>query len=495
MPNLFTRSVQRVIDAAWALRYGKPDTTTRSFSGAQTGRLFSDWVGAVGPMDVYLRRDLVALRSNSRRLAMNNDYMKSFLRMVRRNVIGPSGIVLQNRAKDDNGKLDKEANDLIEQKWADWGQRGTCTVCGQYSWLQVQWMVATLIARDGEVIVRKVRGFPNKFGFAVQLFSADHLDETLNTELPGGGDIRMGVERDQWKRPVALHLKVKASDRQYARHQRIPISEIEHLYVPEDFEQTRGLPWAHSAIRRLGMLGGYEEAALVAARAGAAKMGFFQQREGAGSYTPDETDEKGDFIDKAEPGSIEILPEGFEFKEFDPSYPNGEMPFFMKSVLRGAAAGLGVSYNGLANDLEGVNFSSIRAGLQDERDEWMVLQQFIIQGLVLPVFSAWLEQAMLKKAVPLPFSKIDKLMSPQWFPRRWKWVDPDKDSKTAERDISLGVQSRTRLAAEQGRDLREVYEELAAEEQLAKDLGVTLGASKGSVISEEKEEEDAAGDK
>ncbi len=223
------------------------------------------------------------------------------------------------------------------------------------------------------------------------------------------------------------------------------------------------------------MLGGYEEAALVAARAGAAKMGFFQQRDGGPGFGPGEEDENGDFVQDAKPGHFEVLPDGFEFKEFNPGYPNGEMPFFMKSVLRGAAAGLGVSYNGLANDLEGVNFSSLRGGALEERDEWMVLQGWLIETLHSRVFSAFLEQSMLAGALALPLSKMDKFNAPQWFPRRWKWVDPDKEGKANARDVGLGIVSRTQIAAEQGRDIQEVFKELAEEQSMAEEMGVALG--------------------
>ena len=38
-------------------------------------------------------------------------------------------------------------------------------------------MVMGTLAEDGEVLVRKVKGFDNEFGFALQLLEADHLDE------------------------------------------------------------------------------------------------------------------------------------------------------------------------------------------------------------------------------------------------------------------------------------------------------------------------------
>jgi capsid protein len=113
------------------------------------------------------------------------------------------------------------------------------------------------------------------------------------------------------------------------------------------------------------------------------------------------------------------------------------------------------------------------------------------------VFPAFLEQTLLTGAIPLPLRKFDKFNAPFWFPRRWKWVDPDKDSKAAERDVNLGVTSRTRVAADQGRDVRDVFEELAAEQKMAAEMGVKLGDpvnQTGTVPGQDNEDENATGD-
>jgi len=50
-----------------------------------------------------------------------------------------------------------------------------------------------------------------------------------------------------------------------------------------------------------------------------------------------------------------------------------------------------------------------------------------------------------------------------------------KDILAAKEEIALGVNSRTRIAAERGRDIEEVLREIAAEQKLARELGVDLG--------------------
>lgn len=467
-----------------------PRRAGRNFQAAQPSRLSPDWLTSGRAIDAYLRQGLPALVARSRSLARNNDYMKQFLRQVRRNIVGPRGISLQVKAREDNGRLDTGANGVIERSFAEWSKKGNCTVCGRMSWLELQWVCSQAVARDGEILIRLVRGFPNKWGFALQLLETDCLDVMYNRALPDGGEIRMGVEMNAWGRPVAYwvltrHPGLDGMWNGAVRHERVPAAEIIHLGIPEypGSTQTRFMPWGHTAMIRLQMLGGYEEAALAAARAGASKMGFYQDKEpdAYGSSEDHPVDADGDLIADSEPGHFERLPYNVEFKDYDPTYPHGEMQPFMKIVLRGAAAGLGVSYNGLAGDLESVNYSSLRGGAQEERDEWQLLQQWMIGGMHGPIFEAWLSQSMLTGALALPFRKFDKFNAATWRPRGWDWVDPESDLQANAGQVGLGVKSRTQIAAEKGRDLEEVLLEIKAERELAAELGVDLADVTGLI--------------
>ncbi|MBT3840841.1 MAG: phage portal protein [Verrucomicrobia bacterium] len=180
-----------------------------------------------------------------------------------------------------------------------------------------------------------------------------------------------------------------------------------------------------SAMTRLQMLGAYEEAELTAARVAASKMGFLVKERSEG-YIGD-TDEAGNPLMEVEPGAIEELPMGTTFQSWNPDHPVGNYAGFVKSCLRGIAAGLGVSYNMLANDLEGVNYSSIRAGLLDEREYYKAVQRWFIDTVITPVFEGWLETNILNGTINLPAAKLEKFNAPDWKPRRWAWVDPLKD--------------------------------------------------------------------
>jgi len=361
----------------------------RGFAGASTGRLYGSWNPGNLSGNAEVWRDLQTLRARSRDLERNDGYAKKFFRMVGSNVIGPKGIILQSTVLTNNKKPDQVARQRIEAGFKDFCKMGNCDVTGKYSFVDVARLAVTSMARDGEVLIRKVKGHDNKFGFSVQLIEADHLDENHHDELPNGNRIMMGIEFNPWGKPVAYHLykthpgEYRHAGRSYGEKERIPADEIIHLFLPWRISQSRGVPWIHAALTRLQMLDGYEEAEVTAARIAASKGGFYT-REGDSEYTGDDK-VNNQPVQEIEPGTFEILPAGFDFKQYDPTHPTTAFPAFMKAVLRGISSAFDVSYNYLANDLEGVNYSSIRAGVLDERDVWRQIQQYMITHFYTPI--------------------------------------------------------------------------------------------------------------
>jgi len=67
-------------------------------------------------------------------------------------------------------------------------------------------------------------------------------------------------------------------------------------------------------------------------------------------------------IDQYDAGTIKNIGNR-KFVNVDSDYPHQMYSAFVKAHLQGIASGLGISYHALANDLEGVNYSSIRAGV------------------------------------------------------------------------------------------------------------------------------------
>jgi hypothetical protein len=96
-------------------------------------------------------------------------------------------------------------------------------------------------------------------------------------------------------------------------------------------------------------------------------------------------------------------------------------------------------------DLESVNYSSIRAGLLDERTEWMMKQHWFQDDVVCPSFDVFLEMSILSQALPYSMSELDRLNYPEFKFRRWPWVDPRNDAQTAEILLRNRLTTRTDL--------------------------------------------------
>lgn len=445
----------------------------RSYSAGKVSRLNSDWNVPDRTADEAIYPYLNRMRGRSRDLARNNDYARRYFNLLKTNVIGHQGIRLQVRAKDSNGKLDSGANKLLEEAWKEWGKVGCCTVCGRYSWLDVQNLIIEAIARDGEILLKKITSWAgNPFGFALQLIEAEHLDINKNAVLPGGGSIRMGVQRNRYKQ--VTHYWIIGDDNSSKPE---PAEDYFHIYRPDRADQSRGVPETAAPANRLKQVDAHEEAHVIASRIGASKMGFFTSETGE-SYTGEDEDEEDEeeFTMEVEPGVFEQLPKGVNFQGWDPQFPVSSFADFEGAVLRGVASGLNVSYVSLANDLKGVSYSSIRQGELCDRDFWRVLQTWMIEHVCQPIYEIWLQWSLLTQTVKLPYGKIKKFMATAWRPRGWAWIDPLKESKASENDAKNQFKSMHDIAAAGGYDLEEIFEANRRAQQLADEYGQVIPA-------------------
>jgi lambda family phage portal protein len=439
------------------------------------------WTAMPVAPDAYITLNHATLVARSRDQWANNDYSRAFIRLIRQNVVGPVGVTMQAKATTPRGKLDADANAALEADWCEWGELGNCDVTGDMTWREVQCLFIETAARDGEVILRKVYGADaGPHGFALQFIDPQRLPVWYeNTFKHGGGFIRHGIEFNSYGRPVAYHfLSTDESDGAFYTFGgkgfvRIPATEIIHAFIREMVGQRRGLPWSSTTLKRLRNINGFEDAAVQNARAGATKMGFIQYKDGFG---PELEDDQPVTVD-AEPLHFQELPEGAEFKEFNPQFPSGETATFVKSQLRGASSGMGVPYNELANDLEGVNFSSIRQLTLDAREHYKEIQQWMIDHLVKPVRETHLRLRLLQGAVkakgkPLPADRIAVYRQCAWQPRRWAWIDPRADVDSALASIRGGLISPSTVIREQGRDPETEFQQIAADLKTMKGHGI-----------------------
>ena len=474
------------ISAAWGVLRGRPQRRS-AFKAADVNRTVLDWVTGDSAIDDDLRFNLARLRSRARDLERNSPVARHFLRMVAVNVVGPNGVRCRPQIRQADDTLDREANRFVLDAWTDWSR--AATIGGRVTFNSFSRQVIRGVARDGEAFVRLWRGFDNRFGFALEYIDPMLVDESYNKPPDqSGNEVRLGIEVDEFGRPLAYHVwdspqrLIGSSSRNRLR---IPADQMLHIYDPEQANQSRGVSWMVAVMQPMKMLDGYREAEVVAARLGAAKMGFFQRKEGLDTSTLS-PDERGNLEMEANPGTFLVLPDGYEVSAWTPDHPSSAYASFVKDKMREIATGLGVSYNSLASDLEGVNYSSMRSGLLIERDLWRTYQNWWIDSVLTPVYREWIAATSLRSitsggAEGVAVGGVDIYAPPRWSPRGWPWVDPLKDVQATKEAIEAGLGSRHQALAEQGLDYEETLEELAVEDELAAEYGVDVEVNTGPV--------------
>ena len=460
----------------------------RRFDAARIDRLTGNWMATSASINEELRADLDKLRMRGRDLVKNNDYARKFVGMCQTNIVGPDGFKLQARVENRPGVPDGLANAAIEAAFAEWSRAADIT--GTMSLRDVCDTLVGGLPSDGEFLARFIRGpeAGNRFNFAVQLIDVDRIDTTYNTTATGTGNrITMGVERDTFGRPLALWLfDGHPNDGPYTSRTRtrVSVNEVLHRFKVTTPGQARGVPWMAPGMLSLHHLGGFKLAALLAAEHGANHFGFFTTPDGISPVGAN--DEEGQPITTSQPGTFDTLPPGVQFTPFDSKYPSDNFGPFVKTTLQRIASGWGVAYHSLANDLEGVSFSSIRSGTLEERDRWAADQAWFINAFLEPLYRTWLQQALLSNAIvlpngsALPASKLDKFSGHEWQGRRWEWVDPKSDMEAKILSVRAGLIAPQDLAAQMGYDFDATLAKIAEAQRLSEQYGVTLHAYEGT---------------
>jgi lambda family phage portal protein len=463
----------------------------RQWAAAKLTGLTSDWPIYQRPVDQDIRQGLAAIRARSRELCQTSDHARGVLRIVRNNLVGAPGFVLQSRAATPRGKPDQRLRKAIEDQWRAWGKRGVCEVTGRFSWRELQRHVAETAAQDGEAFVRMLLGWDNDFGLALQVIDPEAVDILYNDDSKR---IRMGVELDEWRRPVAYYLlgepPINGGGYRYGTERyRVPAAEMMHIYRQEHAWQTRGVPWLATPAGRLHMIQGTEDAEVTASRASAAKFAAYEAHEWAPPPEPTNAGlvdaagnpismDPGAFAQDIAPGTMEVVPYGYSLNMLDPQHPNAAMPDFLKWGLRSVATGMGVSYNTLGNDAEGVNYTSLRFFLGVERDNWMELQDWFESEFCEPIRQAWTDEQLFEGRLPVRPNGEAEAHRVHWQARRWEGPDPAKQANADQTELAIGTTSLTEICTRKGRDfddlLAERMGEIAAINTAAVAAGLTL---------------------
>ncbi len=467
----------------------------RMFAAAETPAWVSSWPTDGGNLNQNLERGLAIAVRRARQHTQDNDWGRRFLLQMRTSLLGPTGMPLQMRHKKRGGNAHEAINESVEAWWSAWCREGSCELTGKHAWKDCERLAIDHLCRDGEILARELVG-RGPMGYQIQLLDPTLLDPSYRSEY-AGRRIRMSIELDDDNRPVAYWLRSQYAEAGYVakaydggQRVRIPADEIIHAFIAEEADQLRGFPWMLAGMRRLRLLGDFEESAAVASSNAAKRVGFFTAPNGDPGSPPGFADQivsaaldaakaSGKILTPAEieaitaaaqrfsttaPGQYDTLPTGYTFTPFQSDYPHINYGEYVRECVRGFTGGLGLSHATGGNNLENVNMSSARVGILDERELYKTLQDFVARKLHARVFKSALRIGLI--ASPLlarvPPSQYEALLcAATWGKRRWQDPDPVKKANSDAIRLQNRLTSPQRVMLENGDEPEEVMEEIA----------------------------------
>lgn len=464
---------------------GRVVVRSSGFFSADSGRLLAGWDTQSQNIDHYLSQELASLRARSRRMVRMNPFGKRFIATMKTNIVGPDGVIVQANTMR-NGNLDTAANEALEAAFSDWG-KNYADVTGRLSWVDMQNMAISCASQDGEFIFRKY--FTGPYGYQLRVIDPGHLDASAYI-TDRSRNLRLGVEYASDGSPSVYHFK----DPQTGVKEAVPANQIIHGFINEWPDQSRGIPWMHASLERTKHLEKYEEAAIVKARSTASTMAVVKSQPGEAAFTGSTVVEGEEplTLQEYEAGTIQDIGDR-DIVNLDSDYPHEMYAAFVKTQLQSIASGMGISYHSLSSDLEGVNYSSIRAGVLEDREVFKGLQNWFIRSLVTEVYEDVITFGGVNGKIqvngrPRGRPLVDYL-SANYQARRWAWVDPQKDGNANQMAIQASTRSRSQIIREQGADPETVFREIQAERELMLGLGLNPDALFPGAESDDQDEE------
>ena len=404
--------------------------------------------------------------------ARNNPWVAAAVDSLVGNVVG-AGI------KPQSTHPDRAVRERLQALWLRWTDHAAPDGLADYYGLQA--MAVRAMIESGESFARlRVPPEASSIPLHIELLDREQVPLDLHREIGGGARIRAGIEFDTSGRRVAYHvLSSRPGDplKPYRTDPiRVPAADCLHLFKPLAAGQLRGITWLAPVLLRLHELDQFEDAALVKAKVAALFTGFITDPDGtAGGLAGPNTG--GALTVGMEPGSLIPLPPGTDIRFSNPTEHDAYAPF-VKNHLRAIAAGLGLPYELVSGDLEGVTYSSIRAGLIEFRRRVEQLQHNVVVHLFCrPVWERFVRLAVLTGELPVrDFDRNpDAYLGCAWLPPKFDYVDPVKDVQAEIMAIGAGLKSRSQAISERGYDAEQVDGEIAADKDRADGLGLSFG--------------------
>lgn len=379
---------------------------------------------------------------------------------------------------------DDDLDNQIEALMAGWSRRQACDVAGRHSLRRMIRLAEACRIVDGDVLFSKISSG------RLQAIEGDRV-RTPNRDVPRGFD------PEQWTHGVRTSPSGRALEyavcnrskggRAFTLAKVLPARHVCHHAWFDRFDQVRGISPLASAVNEF--VDTREGFTYALARIKVSQLfGLVTFRDdeaalGAVAGAGDDGDEKPFSVDFSKgPFHLDLGPnDKAEFLQ--DNAPSAEFDAFTDKVITVALKALDIPFS-FYNEGH-TNFFGSRAALMQYLDSCEEKRADTKE--VLDEVTAWrVGLWMLDGALELPAGMTLGDLKWEWVHAGTPWWDPAKDIRGDVMAVHAGFATRTDLIKKRtGRDLRDVLKQLAEEERLIKESGVTIVAPGPTIYNPE----------
>lgn len=429
--------------------------------------------------DAVTKPAIESLRDQARNFEQNYDLGRGVLSVLVANTVG-DGIKPIFLVKNKAGELHKDVNDALKKLYADWVKHPEVT--GDFDYYSAQRILARSFFRDGEVLIQNLSGNVPRLDhgtavpYSFEMIESDYLPNNLDDDKKG---ITQGIQKNAWGKAVSYFLYKSNPDSSFTTNvkdtKRIAASKILHLKLVDRIRQTRGVSIFASILNRIDDIKEIDENERVAARVAAAMAGYIRKGSPEMYVAPegDNTNREMEFM----PGMIfDDLTTGEEIGTINTTRPNPDLIPFRADQLKAVAAGVQASYSSVSKNFDGT-YSSQRQELVEQYASYGIVWAYLKERMARPITENFINMAVASLSINLDDVDRATLYDTEYTRPPLTWIDPKKEMDAVEKEIAIGIVSRSEVIRRRGGDPEEVAKKIAEENKMYEGLGISFETS------------------
>jgi lambda family phage portal protein len=483
-------------------RVGLRGLRAEQYAAAKTTRLTGPWSPINGNVNDIIGGSWNTVTGRIRQLVRDFPYFGRAVKVIVDYSVG-TGILFQSRIRGTDGKLNRPLNQKIEDSFNFWADKAD--VAKKLHYYEIMRLEKTQDVEAGEfIVVKETRKdiVRNRYlPLALRVYEADWLTD-YRTEPKGTNKISRGLEyNSDTGETIAFHFTDPDA---WGKSIRVAAEDVIHGFEMLRPGQLRGISPFTPGVLLAGDLQSIMEAEIDAAKMASKWLAVVETdslvASQLGRTTTTENNQK---IESLQNAIIEYLRPGEKLNISSNPRPGDNFAPFVHLVLTMLAITTGAPYELLSGDYSGMNYSTGRTKRNDFAKELRPISMRHIRQFCMPTAMAFFEAAVMSGKLDLPgfFTLPTTYLKTEWQPPGMESVDPLRETKAWIDQVANGFKSPQEIVQSYGRNLEDVYNEIAEAKEMAEERKLDFGKTSTALANnpaaidketEEKDEEDQA---